>query len=337
MYQDVPYIPLTKDQKQFCKQRLLRCNMLLQKWGEFYPENDRHVFRRKVMGGEDNPSGKIPSRKLSSLKADLITIRAVRNTKHQELDGRSVEDAVLSGFVALCRKHARKWSREGDSIGITFNDYLHEAYAKILSAMYSFTRDDIDLSTFFWWVLHNQMINVTNQQRFLRLKNDDLKLVVNYEKTRSTVNKAVTFEEIVQVMGLDTETASHLGTLLTRIYTENQISGTGSIDDSGEDDGLGFGDYTACRTGINRESNVCVRVDAKLTVQDAIQYSGLTDFERMLVQAFLEDDSNGWQTRLAERLINPNTGKSYSRMWITMAKDKAMEKLRNYLVAAKAA
>lgn len=336
-HQEVEYVPLSTEQKRFCKQSLLRCNMLLKKWEGFYPERERHVFRRQIMAGETNPSNKIPEDKLPELQSDLLTIRSPRKVRHDVLSGRTVEEAVLSGFAALCRKHARMWSREGDPNGITFQDYLQEAYAIILGSMYAFTRDDIDLSTFFWWVLHNRLINVTNQQRFLRLKNDDLKLVVKYEKTRSTANKSVTFEEIVKLMELDEETAAHLGTLLTRIYTENQISLNGNNEDSGGDDDLGgSGDYTACRAGLRHDNETRV-VDAKMTVHVAIENAGLTDFEKLVVRAFLEDDSLGWQTRLAESLVNPNTNKPYSRMWITMAKDKAMEKLRNYLTSADAA
>jgi len=333
--QEFEYVPLTKDQKRFCKQSLLRSNMLLKKWEGFYPENDRHVFRRQIMGGETNPSSKIPTEKLGELQADLLTIRAPRKVRHEELGQRTVEEAVLSGFVALCRKYARMWSREGDPNGITFNDYLHEAYAIVLGAMYAFTRDDVDLSTFFWWVLHNRMISVTNQQRFFRLKNDDLKLVITYEKTRSSANKAVSFDEIVEVMGLDDETANHLGTLLTRIYTENQISLNGNNDDSGDDDMGGNGDYTARRAGLFHDESLLV--DAKLTVEVAIEKANLNDFEKVVIRAFLADDSLGWQTRLSKSLVNPNTGKCYSRMWIALVKEKAMEKLRNYLTAAEAA
>lgn len=332
---DIPYVPLTKEQKNFCKEKLIRCNLLLQKWGQFYPENDRHVFRRQIMAGDNNPSGKIPAKKLSKLKADLVVIRFVRNTRCPELDNRTVEEAVLSGFVAMCRKHARKWSRENDVTGITFTDYLHESYAKILSGMYSFTRPDIALSTFFWMAIHNHLINVTNQQRFLRLKNDDLKLVVNYEKTRSKANKAVTFDEIVKLMGLDAKTALHLGTLLTRIYTENQITLNGNSDDSGDDDVSGFGDYTACRSGIKRENASHDAVDIRLSVQEAMKKANLNDFEKIVINAFLEDGGAlGWQTRLAKRLVNPNTGESYSRMWITMKKEQAMAKLRGYMTKA---
>ena len=71
--------------------------------------------------------------------------------------------------------------------------------------------------------------------------------------------------------------------------------------------------------------------------KDDIENADLNDFEKVVIRAFLTDDSVGWQTRLANSLVNPNTGKHYSRMWITMAKEKAMEKLRNYLADADAA
>jgi len=332
--QDFEYVPLTKKQKCFCKQFLIRSNMLLKKWEGFYPENNRHVFRRQIVGGENNPSGKIPAEKLVELQTDLLTIRAPRKVRHDELGQRTVEEAVLSGFVGLCRRHARMWSRENDPTGITFNDYLHEAYAIVLAAMYAFTREDVDLSTFFWRVLHNRMINVTNQ--LPRLKNDDLKLVVTYEKTRNSVNKPVVFEEIVKLMGLDDEAANHLGTLLTRIYAENQISINGNNEYSDDDNMDGGGDYTAYRAGINHEDE-SLPVDAKLTVNTAIENADLNSFEKIVIRAFLADDSLGWQTRLSKSLVNPNTGKHYSRMWITMAKEKAMEKLRKYLTSADAA
>lgn len=329
-----PYIPLNEDQKRFCKQILLRANMLMNKWGELYSERERHVFRRKIMAGEINYLDKIPQKKMKELKEDLPVIHAPRKIRCPELAGRTVEEAVLSGFVALCRQHARMWTREGDPNGITYDDYLQEAYTIILGAMYAFTRDDVDLSTFFWWVLKNRMINVTNQQQFLRLKNDDLKLVVTYEKTRNNAHQHVTFDEIVKLMGLDKETASHLSTLLTRIYIENQISLNG--EDMGDEGSSGSGDYTACRAGCLHEDETGPVV-ARLTVQTAIEKANLSDFEKIVIRAFLEDDSLGWQTRLANSLKNPQTGKHYSRMWVTITKNSAMEKLRKYMVSADAA
>ena len=335
-HQEIKYVPLSKEQKRFCKQALLRCNLLLKKWETFYPERERHVFRRKVMGGEKNPGGNIPFEKLAELEGDLLTIRSVRKTYHPILENRSVEESILAGFAALARSHAKKWSKN-DPNGITLADYLQEAYAIILSAMYSFTRDDIDLSTFIWMVLHNRMINVTNQQGFLRLKNTDLALVVKYEKTKRDAGVPVTFDDIVNMMQLSQEEVHHLGTLLSRVYTENQIALNVNADDYGNDEASGGGgDYTACRKGVTKHDETAASV-ARLTVEDAIEHAGLTDFEKVVIRASLEDDSHGWQIRLAKKSVNPNTGKPYSRMWVTMVRDSAMKKLRQYLESSKAA
>lgn len=335
-YQELKYVSLNKEQKQFCKQSLLRCNLLLKKWEVFYPERERHVFRRKLMGGEKNPGGKIPPGKLAELEGDLLTIRSVRKTYHPILENRSVEESILAGFAALARTHAKKWSKS-DPNGVTFFDYLQEAYAIILGAMYSFTRDDIDLSTFIWMVLHNRMINVTNQQGFLRLKNTDLALVVKYEKAKRDAGVPVTFDDVVKLMELSQDDAHHLSTLLSRVYTENQIALNVNADDYGDDhEASGGGDYTAYRKGVTKHDETSAPI-ARLTVEGAIENAGLTDFEKIVVRASLEDDSLGWQIRLAKNSINPNTGKPYSRMWVTMARDSAMNKLRDYLKSAEAA
>ena len=336
-HQEVKYVPLKKDQKLLCKQALLRCNLLLKKWETFYPERERHVFRRKVMGGEKNPSGRIPDEKLHELESDLLTIRLVRKTRHPELGDRSVEESVLSGFSALARSHAKRWSNDGSPNGITFVDYLQEAYAIVLGSMYAFTRDDVDLSTFIWWCLHNRMINVTNQQGFIRLKNDDLALVVKYEKTKRDAGVPVTYDDVVKLMELSEDDSRHLSTLLSRVYTENQIALNVNADDYSDDEASGGGgDYTACRAGVTDHDETGPS-DARMTVEDAIENAGLNDFEKIVVRASLEDDSHGWQIRLAEKSVNPNTGKPYSRMWVTMAKDSAMKKLREYLAGEKAA
>jgi hypothetical protein len=70
--------------------------------------------------------------------------------------------------------------------------------------------------------------------------------------------------------------------------------------------------------------------DEKGIVQDAIADANLTDWEKTVLEAFLNatDDKTGWQTDVAKNHINPLTGEAYTRAAPAVAFKRAMTKLR---------
>jgi len=338
-FQEIPYFKLSGNQKQKTLEILGRGNVLLKKWAAFFPPKKYRQFRNSVMDGSTNPQheGKtgIPSDKLKEFHADLPFMTAIRHGKYDDLDGRSVEQTVLEGFSALAKGHARKWSLEGDPVGLTKQDFLQEAYMQVIEAMYSWLPEfNVEISTYIWWALKNRMSNVVNQQgqMLCPLTNSDLELMTRFEQKKRGMPQYFTFDQIIAELGLSNEEGKHLNTLLTRVFAENQLGGQ----QDGHDDMSASGnDYTGHRVGVDRESETETVLQEQHVI-DTLNRAGLNTLERQVIEAAMEP-YHGWQTEFAKTHTNPATGKPYSRMRITQVLEMAREKVAKTLELQKAA
>jgi DNA-directed RNA polymerase specialized sigma24 family protein len=339
-FQEVSYVKLSGVQKQKALEILGRGNILLKKWAAFFPPKKYRQFRNAVMDGSKNPEheGKkaIPSNMLKEFHADLPFMTTIRHDKYDDLDGRSVEQAILEGFSALAKRHAKKWSLEGDPVGLTKQDFLQEAYMQVIEAMYSWLPGTADISTFIWVALKNRMSNVVNQQgnMLCPLTNADLELMARFEQTKRGMPQYVTFDQIIGHLGLSSDEGKHLNTLLTRVFAENQLGGQRGDMLSGDESVTG-NDYTGHRVGVDRESETETILQEQ-HVHDTLSRAGLTTLERQVIEAAMEP-FHGWQTDFANNHINPATGKPYSRMRITQVLEMAREKVAKTLELQEAA
>ena len=327
-FQEIPYVKLTSDQKKKALEILGKGTVLLKKWAAFFPPKKYRQFRNAIMDGSTNPvhEGKpaIPDAYLPEFQGDLPFMTAIRQNKYDDLDGRSVEQAILEGYSALAKKHARKWSWNGDPVGLTKQDFLQEAYMQVIEAMYSWMPEqNVDISTYIWWSLKNRMSNVVNQQgnMLCPLTNSDLELVSRFEQTKKNMDQYVTFDQIIAELGLSEEEGKHLNVLLTRVETN---IGAGSAHTEAD-----FNDYTAHRAGIDHDVEND-GVVGEMSVNDTLNRAGLTKMERDLIEAAM-NPYNGWQSDYARNHVNPETKKPYSRMRITQVLQMARDKVAKVL------
>lgn len=318
---DIPYVRLTPKQLEKCLGLMLQGNRLLKKWSEFYGSRKLREFRNKLFQGDKNPGNCIPKNRLKEFHRELPLILAIHETPYPDLGHQTVEWSMLCNYSALARKHAHRASNT-EVGGNTFDDYLQEAYLCILDAIYSFTRDDIAFSTFAWAVLKNRMIQVINKANLLcPLTNTDLELVARYEQAKTTFNERVSFEQVVQAMNLSDEEIRVLNTAMTRVYCEHQL---GDQQNESGDEEVSGNDYTSLRSVQTDDNNGLI---VQMSLADCIERAGLTAFERIVLETSLHP-YYGWQTDVAKKNVNPNTGKPYSRMWVTYALKNAHKKLR---------
>jgi len=344
-FQEIPYVKLSGGQKKKALEILGRGNVLLKKWAAFFPSKKYRSFRNAVMEGSKNPQhdGKtaIPSNMLKEFHSDLPLMTAIRHDKYDDLDGRSVEQAILEGFSALAKRHARKWSLEGDPVGLTKQDFLQEAYMQVIEAMYSWMPEhNVDISTFIWVSLKNRMSNVVNQQgnMLCPLTNSDLELMSRFEQKKRVMPQYVTFDQIITQLGLSSEEGKHMNTLLTRVFAENKLGGQqGDQHDDMSATGNDYtgNDYTGNRVGVDRESET-ETVLQEQHVFDTLNRAGLSVLERQVIEAAMEP-FHGWQSEFAKTHINPASGKPYSRMRITQVLKMAQEKVAKTLDRQEAA
>lgn len=328
---EIKYVRLSKSQKTKAVKILYRGATLLKKWATFIHPKKFRQFRNDVMNGVFVPQSVIPKDRLQEFYSDLPHILEIRKP-FDEFEGKTVEEAVLANFVALIKLHVRQWNNDDSN----HNDYMQEGYMIILEAMYHYTREDVDITTFFWRVLRNRMINVSNGDNLLKpLTNDDLKLVIKYNKEKSNGG---TFDEIVQNLGLSSEEGLYLGSILTKAFPETKLE---------SEEFEPANDYTSYRIGIDNLSpmlrtNLVQDDDGEVVVDSVIDVewqehmerlfkkAKLNQMERLVLEAAM-NPYHGWQTEFANQHCNPDTGKPYSRMRITQVLKKARSKMANVI------
>jgi hypothetical protein len=333
----VPYIRLSVKEEEKCLEMLRRANRLLQEWSELFGARKSREFRKMLFKAHVNPAmmadieAKIPHDKLDCFRRERQFIIAIHATEYPDLGNRTVEYAMLCGYSSLARKHARRWfSFNGESGGMGLDDYTAEAYLCLLDAIYGFTKDDYTFSSFAWAVLRNRMSTATNKSNLLRpLTNPDLCLLTQYEAAKKKFNDHVTFDQVAEAMGLNHDQRLDLNGILMKVVTESQMA---PPKDDGEQQG---NDLSALRDTRLEEEQKIIKMD----VDEAIENADLTDFERLVLDTSMTFDPEtneppkGWMTKLALATINPNTGRPYTRMWVSLALQSAYQKIKRMLVA----
>ena len=326
-FNEIPYVKLTGDQKENALQILGRGNVLLKKWAVYYPAKKYRQFRNAVMSGNKNPDNKIPEDKHREFLVEIPLILAIRK-RYDFLDNRSTEEAILQGYSAMAKKHARKWANgipAGYESTLSFKDYLQEAYMQVIEAMYSWLPEHkVDIGTYIFWTLKNRMSNVANQQgNTFRLTNDDLKLVSRYEKAKRemSVRDRVSFDEIVEQLQLTKEEGKALSGLLAQVYSESRILKSEDSEESDSDN-----DYTGYRTDISRVTDTDKFIQEQ-HVADTLRRAGLNDIEKEIITVAM-NPYRGWQTEFAKNHVNPGTNKPYSRMRVTQILQIAQGKVQ---------
>lgn len=335
-FQTVPYVKLAGTQKQKALEILAKGNLLLKKWSVYFPSRKARQFRNEILKGSKNPKFKgkesIPCELLSEFQSDIPFILTIRFEAIAELEGRTVEQTILQGYSGMANKFASKWSIENNPTGLTFHDFLQEAYMQIIEAIYSWLPADdnkpsADIGTFIWHALAHRMSNVANQQgnMLCHLTNTDLALMTRYERTKNKMEEYVTFDEIIEELGLSDKEGRQLSSILTRVYAENQMS---SLNDSGNDDTY-EDDYTGHRVGIEHESEIR-SVEESDFVSHTLASANLSMLELAVMNAAM-NQYRGWQTDFAKSSLNPTTGKPYSRMRINQIYEKARQKVERVI------
>jgi RNA polymerase sigma factor (sigma-70 family) len=328
---DLPQITLTPDQKRKCEEIMTSGNRLLKQWATYYGPKKVKEFRNLILAGNKNPGGVIPEELLPQFHRDLPIILSIKVDRFielspansEEIQPRTVEEAILSGFAALAAKHAHAWARSYSVSGLSLEDLLQEAYMAVIDAIYSYAPEGEynAFSTFVWYTLRNRMARVLNEQgsRFCPLTNSDLDLVIRYDKTVNNSTEKVTFDQIVEAMGLSSEEGVYLSNILHNVVYHGDK-------DNYSEDGPGP-DYTSIRAGIDNEPLETEKIDDKLDVETLFQKARLSKLETEVVQASM-NPYWGWQSDIAAKSINPSTGLPYSKVWIKKILETALEKLR---------
>lgn len=318
-FAELPYNKLSPAAEAFALEILNQANGLLLKWSEKFPEMKYRDFRNKIFSNPKAIFIFLSSEDQAQFEADLPVMGQARKP-HAELNGKTVEMAMLESNAALAKKYARKWSRESGKGGLMFEDFLQEAYMQIVESIYRWTAaGGANMTTYLWWSLKNRLSNVANQQgSFLsRLSNNSIKLLDRYQKAKAAIEWHASFDQVCASINLSDAERLHLLDILKQTNNASTMCNG--------DDGENEFDYTAHRSNISDHSETDSLVE-KMTIEEILDQSNLSPIERELIETAM-NPYNGWQTAIGRKHIAPKTGKPYSRMRITQILKQAREKV----------
>lgn len=88
----------------------------------------------------------------------------------------------------------------------------------------------------------------------------------------------------------------------------------------------------ASEQNLEKEAPSQVALSDVFTMKEVLDSIELTNWEKTVLDGFIQgSNESGWQTRLANSNINPQTGKAYSKPAVKVALDRVLDKVREKL------
>jgi DNA-directed RNA polymerase specialized sigma subunit len=244
-------------------------------------------------------------------KTDLALILKVR----------SIEYNVICSYAHLIFNHAKRWTGRNHGSNLTFEDFYIEATMAVSNAIYGFTKPDVVFSTFAVWAIHRGILNAINNNKPLcPWTQENKSLYKQFSETRSAlVKKAgveVSFEEVVEKMNLEADEVRDLRAMLIRVVNHSELTANHDEDSDYADSGI---------YGVAKDA---AGVDEKIDAPDVSNVK-MTNWERIVFDAWLADSSRGWATRVAKE-----NGKSRRAPQIALERVLARIRTTSYMAEA---
>lgn len=262
--------------------------------------------------------------------------KALRLIRASELDKvlavRAIEVRMLEGFFGLVCQRAKAWSNST----VSSDDLEQEATLALLDAIYYYTDPSIKFITYATNIIENTLISVCTTDGVIR-KPDCGKtraLLEAYYEAMATFNRSVGFEEAaaVTVIGEDrrsltTKEVNQLRRLLVMVNDQSsEVTENGQVQN----------DYTANARPVpvsssgssgaywrGSDDNAAFHSDEREALRLLVERADELDaWDQAVLKAWIEDGTNGWQTRVAKDNINKFTGRPYSRAAAKIAMDR---------------
>lgn len=316
MYDILPHITLSKEQRKFCFSKSIHAAKLLKKWSKLCCGlRKTRQFRGEIF---KNDFSSVPKAKLKEFKEDFKIILEIHKKPQEILENRTIEESILYGYSKLIQRIVKPWTKQLSKNGfLTEQDLLQEAIIKLIDCVYGYCNPKINFITYSWYALQRSVWCCINKgNSFRSLKNDDSKLSKKYKDTCDKVNGPFNFENIADLMKLNQKDRKRLQDVLSKVVYSNEIT---ELDGNSEID-----DYTGLARNIKSDSE---KIQAKIDLEEILNIVELTELEHRIIKASLSP-YHGWQTDFANTYVDPQTKKRHSAAWVWMKYKSTIDKIR---------
>ncbi len=246
------------------------------------------------------------------------------------------ESEILLNFMYMFSKIAHKWSSYNSDVCLSKQDLESHAFEAAMNAIYSYTSEkNTGLSTYLYHCVTNKVRNVCNKTNsFSDYGSNAIKLRRRFEEAR-TLSPNLTYDEIIESLDLSKKEMRTLESILVGVSASDNFG-----EDSKSNDYTCFGKRFSGLDGEIKFS--CSSNGRSFTIREEgesqnainVDFSEFSELEKVVFEGFMNSKNNLGISHFAKNCINPKTGKKYSRMAITYAWRRVLEKIKKHTQAA---
>jgi DNA-directed RNA polymerase specialized sigma subunit len=313
----IPHSDLSPEEKRECMEVMRTGNDLMKAWAEdFYGRKNLTTrLRRGLFKWKANPADpEAISPEQAGIPDSVMDVI---------LKVKSIESKVMFGYVRMVVGLSRRFLWATKFSYLDMDDLILEGLIALRDAIYSFSNEKAEFSTYAHWAVKRRLRRKIYKASDLgQLGETALRLLEGYYKHQRILQKQLGYEPnrttVMAAMNLTWEQEDHLEAMFRRVVRSSDMQV--GFEDSNPYENLG-------------EDNDGPDLDM-LSFEHAVEAS---DMERELIQAALRGEER-FRSKIAQKHINPETNKPYSRMSATNMLRRAyylvQKELKQDMVAA---
>lgn len=344
----IPQIVLTEEDKKRLSKIMCEGNKPLKYWHnrvskKGYKAGSRFDFRNKLLkiwSAIDSSSENEIKALLKCESVDwadrtkgicIAGLKIPARTMEKIYAVKQIEQDLIFGNAGVIGEAVSKWGKWGKTNnGINeFDDLFNEGILRCIRASVYYTNKNIAFTTFLTVAIQRHMISICTKDHFLNAPFETHSLAHSFKTVKDSFNRPVTFEEVVEKMGLGKKQIQSLISALNAAsqpisLREQRSDETTITPPAARLNGINI-DYVikGHNHGIPIYSPDETHID--LLLYKAIETANLSDWERYVFEAKAKGDT---LQQIAFTHVHPDTNKPVTRMAIQLVLNKARTKIK---------
>lgn len=333
----LPYIPASPETKQKHEDTMRAANVPLHAYHEQVRLKGHKVTRRQFCNMI------VESAKGQPKSVVVHDVAISQEAVEKILALRTIEYEILCAYSKLFAKEANRWC-DNSFVSVSFDDLYDECIFAALNSIVGFRKEEIKFCTYLTSAVNRRLSRVVMAANPLSVPSPDgVELVNRFYEKRQSLNRSASFDEICSLLEFTNEQVALLRTMMVTVINHTALEVN---DRSSENDDRIGNDYAALgnvhcgldgktawnRVGVGNSASYRERTTLDPDMVAAIESANLSELERAVLEgftanAFASDHRSQGLGDIAKNLVNPQTGKPYSRMALTFALRRAKEKI----------
>lgn len=309
----VPYVQIEESRKKDVQNLISESNFILHKYHSqvatrhgrlgFKTYDDKSLNKSSYLNEikscyDKNPNVDVD---LYGVVIPVADVRQILNVKNLELE-------VLCSVSGMISKIVNKKSRFSRDHILSAEDLESEAFRCACESLCSYTDSNVCFSTYFFNCISRHLSSLCNRTNHTsKFSKKAILLKRKYAETKRSLLRASNFEEIVEMMNISDKEIS----LLRSVLSCSSVF-------SAEEKYVEIENYSAPSNNND---------DCSISIGD-VSGVELSELEKAVLEGFMQSSNKLGISSIAKGILNPKTGKPFTRMAASLAWKRVKEKIK---------